>query len=70
MSVAFLLTAAAVVVAGYHVGRGRFTGRPGRRAPAPGRTTRPYAWIPTARIMAAVALLLVALFAAAYSAGA
>ncbi|WP_250038141.1 hypothetical protein [Paractinoplanes maris] len=70
VSVAFLVTAAAVIVAGYHLGRGRssfWRGRPEiRRSP---RATRPNAWIPTARIMTALLLLLIAMFAAAYSAG-
>lgn len=66
VSVAAVLTAAAVIVAGRHFGRGSFFPGRGRK---PARTTRPQAWLPTARVMTAVLLLLIALFTAAYSAG-
>jgi hypothetical protein len=61
VSVAVLLLVAAIV-AGFHVSR-----RPPARRPA--RATRPHAWVPTAGLLTATALLFALLFAAAFTAG-
>ncbi|MCM4083237.1 hypothetical protein [Paractinoplanes hotanensis] len=64
VSVAIMLIVAAVVVAGYHLGR-----RPSARGSAPAaRSARHKTWVPAAGFLTVLVLVLAALFTAAFNA--
>ncbi len=68
VSVASVLTAATVIVAGYRYGRGHSRWREVRESHRDARATRPYAWVPTAQFLVTLFLIFAALFVAAYDA--
>jgi hypothetical protein len=69
VSVATVLTATAVIVAGHRAARTHAAAKEVRAARRAARITRRHAWVHTAQFLTGAVLILLTLFVAAYDAG-